>query len=859
MSQPLPQMTVQQQGGEQQVYYQTILEQAGPYPGLEQVPYQQVVGEGQASVLYQSQQSSVEQSALIYQPPPGPAQSLQIEPTVIYQQPVVEQPQVLYQPQPAPPEPQYQEPVYQNIELQPELVTGQFTAGVQEPVDPLGRKILEVVEQQQAAPPVQQPVEMSGLSPSGVVSNVQSEVESSTQCSTREKSVEGSQYTNTLQLNEAQKEAVKDFSDALSVTDSDAGHLEGEGKAGKERKRTKKERKRTNLGPRIKVLRLVTGEDGEELDPGELEAGPKTGVKVECQMETSKQKTVTFEFSTTDIVPEEMASTFIREDLLAEEHRKILVEQLVDIVNQLTSDPDKLPHVSFPPEECFSPTRDKRDASSDAPKQETAASPAALAPADGDLAPPVRGAEKPPEVIAGKVKKFHISPVVENKPLLGAGELPLEKRDSSTATTPQVVPTHVDQGTTTSPYHEVPNLDKLDISKPPAGSLMEPSKAQLSPSSQAPTQVVHLTSPESHHMTSSHPSNDVSDLEANLASILFNKQPPAAPIVAQGLAGIVPLEQDQSGSSSGSVPVSVIQSYSEASEASLPVVLETDSSNTVHSNKSLEDLMGEPVKHSTPDVTPEKFQEMSTSGPGRFEVKKVEDVMSEEPELLSLAQQRAAAAAEAEHYDSSPSPGSCYDTASESVEPSLGAGPHCHPQPPLHLPQVQSVPAHHQPRRPSHSWPSTWPDTSRAQTSLADTTARMGQLVSHQVEEHHTSGDSIPVGFEASHLNQTQDSGIDRNSMGSSVNSQHLQHQHHQQQLVIQQPQMTALYAQDQQVSRLSASRQDNFCPIPESTFIPVEPAKDPPLDVESVEEDHNTITEEECFIDNALKRLDVR
>ena len=30
-------------------------------------------------------------------------------------------------------------------------------------------------------------------------------------------------------------------------------------------------------------------------------------------------------------------------------------------------------------------------------------------------------------------------------------------------------------------------------------------------------------------------------------------------------------------------------------------------------------------------------------------------------------------------------------------------------------------------------------------------------------------------------------------------------------------------------------------------------------LDVESVEEDHNTITEEECFIDNALKRLDVR
>ena len=319
------------------------------------------------------------------------------------------------------------------------------------------------------------------------------------------------------------------------------------------------------------MLRLVTGEDGEELDPGELEGGPKTGVKVECQMETSKQKTVTFEFSTTDIVPEEMASTFIREDLLAEEHRKILVEQLVDIVTQLTSDPDKLPHVSFPPEECFSPTRDKRDASSDAPKQEAAPSPAAEAPAGGEVEqpPPVRGTEKLAEVIAGKVKKFHISPVVENKPLPGdlgkvivdqqqqqqQQQATLDKRDSATGTTPQMAPTHVDQGTTTSPYQEAPaaayhdpNLDKLDITKPPAGSGLEPAK--LSPSSQGPAQVVQLTSPEnSHHVC--HTSNDVSDLEANLASILFNKQLPAAPVVAQGVAGIVGDENVAAGAEGG--------------------------------------------------------------------------------------------------------------------------------------------------------------------------------------------------------------------------------------------------------------------------------------------------------------------
>ena len=62
-------------------------------------------------------------------------------------------------------------------------------------------------------------------------------------------------------------------------------------------------------------------------------------------METSKQKTVTFEFHTRDTVPEEMANTFIREDLLAEQHRKILVEQLIDIVGQLAEDPDTLPQV----------------------------------------------------------------------------------------------------------------------------------------------------------------------------------------------------------------------------------------------------------------------------------------------------------------------------------------------------------------------------------------------------------------------------------------------------------------------------------------------------------------------------------
>ena len=155
-----------------------------------QAGYQDPGTDTQPSLLYQQQQPSVEQSTIIYQPPAVPVQPAQVEPNVLYQQPVME-PQVIFQPQP-PPEPQYQEPVlppviptavYQNIELQPEaVVSGQY---VQEQVDPLARKILEMqssvgvgesVEVVQTAPPPQQAAE-TALSPGVAVSS--GEVESS--------------------------------------------------------------------------------------------------------------------------------------------------------------------------------------------------------------------------------------------------------------------------------------------------------------------------------------------------------------------------------------------------------------------------------------------------------------------------------------------------------------------------------------------------------------------------------------------------------------------------------------------------------------------------------------------------------
>jgi len=328
------------------------------------------------------------------------------------------------------------------------------------------------------------------LAPASVIlaSSSDPEAPAAVTADTRDKSVDGNHLPHP---GDVVRDPGKDTSDAMSVTDSDAGHLEGEGKS-KERKRTKKERKRTNLGPRIKVLRLVTGEELEETESVEMDEAAKSGVKVECQMETSKQKTVTFEFHTTDIVPEEMASTFINEDLLAEEHRTILVEQLHDIVTQLANNPDQLPTVSFPPEECFSPTRDKRDPSSEAAKTEHQPQPPAEPqhqpqPQEPPQAaqPPVRGTEKPPE----KVKRFQISPVVENKPIVpttfpvtpGSSIVSVDKRDNSTIT---VAGAKIDTATspTTPAYVEnKTKLEKLEMNRPMTISASSGLTTTLSP------------------------------------------------------------------------------------------------------------------------------------------------------------------------------------------------------------------------------------------------------------------------------------------------------------------------------------------------------------------------------------------
>ena len=311
--------------------------------------------------------------------------------------------------------------------------------------------------------------------------------------------------------------------------------------------------------------------------------------------------------------------------------------------------------MSFPPEECFSPTRDKRDPSSEAAKTEQQPQ---GEPGHQPQEPPIRGTEKPPE----KVKRFQISPVVENKPIV-ANQIPMassmaDKRDSSTSTaTSPATPAYVETKA---------KLEKLEITRPmtmpAAGTLTttlspgaEQPKTAPVMSSSAHSQVSPcstigaVTSPETNGAASSHHpltiGSDVSDLEANLAMVFNTKIPaPSLPSTAptqpaSNVPGIVPLDVGVNTEQTGAVGgLSVLQQppaclhHVEISSEQLAPASEADpfTSSTVHSTKSLEDGPGEPVKQSTPLATPDKpFEAAAVASTGglhsRFAVKRVED------------------------------------------------------------------------------------------------------------------------------------------------------------------------------------------------------------------------------------------
>ena len=89
--------------------------------------------------------------------------------------------------------------------------------------------------------------------------------------------------------------------------------------------------------PKIKVLSVQNIE-------------PKGNFKLECQLESSKDLTIIFEFSTIDFSPEDMSESFSEQKLISKQNSAILIRQLNDIVKQLEEDSSKIPTVSITPD-----------------------------------------------------------------------------------------------------------------------------------------------------------------------------------------------------------------------------------------------------------------------------------------------------------------------------------------------------------------------------------------------------------------------------------------------------------------------------------------------------------------------------
>ncbi|XP_015119573.1 uncharacterized protein LOC107042871 isoform X2 [Diachasma alloeum] len=107
--------------------------------------------------------------------------------------------------------------------------------------------------------------------------------------------------------------------------------------AAPERSRVKRSgTKRKKPGIKLTVL-SVSNSEGQSMT-------------VECQLDTSKQKTVTFKFDRDDMVPLDIANNLIAENLLPQTQCETFVELIEDIVKQLRLDPTRsLPLVAHGP------------------------------------------------------------------------------------------------------------------------------------------------------------------------------------------------------------------------------------------------------------------------------------------------------------------------------------------------------------------------------------------------------------------------------------------------------------------------------------------------------------------------------
>ncbi|KAF8791461.1 Serine/threonine-protein kinase WNK like protein [Argiope bruennichi] len=95
----------------------------------------------------------------------------------------------------------------------------------------------------------------------------------------------------------------------------------------KHQKAEKKKVKRRRTQDRTPKLTVISVED----------------TMVECQLESTKGKTVTFKFDYTDTSPEEIANKLVITNLLAENHAEIFTDFIQEVIRQLKENPDKIP------------------------------------------------------------------------------------------------------------------------------------------------------------------------------------------------------------------------------------------------------------------------------------------------------------------------------------------------------------------------------------------------------------------------------------------------------------------------------------------------------------------------------------
>ncbi|GFR33593.1 hypothetical protein TNCT_641271 [Trichonephila clavata] len=105
---------------------------------------------------------------------------------------------------------------------------------------------------------------------------------------------------------------------------ADVEHLP---ESAKHQKVEKKKAKRRRTQDRTPKLTVISVED----------------TMVECQLESTKGKTVTFKFDYTDTSPEEIANKLVITNLLAENHAEIFTDFIQEVIRQLKENPDKIP------------------------------------------------------------------------------------------------------------------------------------------------------------------------------------------------------------------------------------------------------------------------------------------------------------------------------------------------------------------------------------------------------------------------------------------------------------------------------------------------------------------------------------